>query len=355
MYRINIDGVIGFDVMAKDIRSEIKSAGSEGIDLRISSPGGAVYEGIAIFNEIMDYRRKGGKVSATVIGMAASMSSYIPLAADNFSVEDNAVYMIHNPWAMAVGDQNEMKKLSERLEAIAVVLSKEYAKKTGKPMDEIRKMMDEETYLFGNDIVKIGFADSVIPAGDGAETQEEAFAYARTNVDGMKSVLEQSPEANQLDKAVAMLGSTALTPVSAGENKSNFTEAKKSMNLTDLLKENPEAKAEYDEKISAAEAKGKEMEARIKAVAPYIGNAAYKGIDALAIKVLKGESAVAALEGAVAVLDMQKESGSVATAQEETEEVPETPAGPVAQVSTDGVIRNEEDIKATQDRLAQYL
>lgn len=355
MYRIDIDGVIGFDVMAEDVRNQLKAAGTDEIDLRISSPGGSVYEGIAIYNEIREYRRAGGKVTATAIGISASMSSYIPLAADKFLVEDNAVYMIHNPYGMVIGNQNDMKKQAELLESIANVLATAYSAKCGKPKAEIRAMMDDETFLFGDEIVKAGFADGVVPAGDGAESKDEAMAFAMTSVEMAKAKIEKEPEAQHFDKIAALLGENTKTPVSAGENKRNFTEVKKSMNLNDILKENPEAKAEYDKNITAAEAKGKELEARIDAAAPYIGNDAYKGIDALALKVLKGDSAIAALEGAVAVLDMQRESGVLAQAQGETENTPETPAGPVAHVSSDGIIRTEEDIKAASDKLAMYL
>lgn len=356
MTQITIDGVIGFDVLAKDIRAELKNANYDDIDMSISSPGGSVYEGIAIFNEIRDYIRKGGVVNARVIGLAASMASYIPLAANTVSIEDNAVWMIHNPWTIAAGNQNDMRKTADTLEGIATVLASAYVKKTGKKMSAVKKMMDEETYLFGEEIMKAGFADSIIPAGDGAENENEAFAFAHTGVESMKNAMAKNPEIHQLDKVAAMIqpvNNILNTPVSAGINT---TEVKKSMNLKDLLKDNPDAKAEYMEDMAAAEAKGKEsVSARINAAVKYIGNEAYKGIDVLAIKVLKGESEVAALDGAVAVIDMQRETSSVAAAVEETAEVPETPAGSAPVVSQDGMIRTEADIEAASAKLAAYI
>jgi ATP-dependent protease ClpP protease subunit len=205
MTRINLDGVVGWEVLAADIRAALEAAAGDDIDLTISSPGGSVYEGLAIYNAIRDYRRDGGKVTARVIGLAASMATYIPLAADEVIVEDNAVWMIHNPWSIALGDQNDMRKEADILEGIAGVLASAYVKKTEWDRQEIRSMMDAETYLFGDDIVAFGFADRVEPAGDGAEDRDEAVAMARTEVEAMKHTMKQEPERQQLDKAAAMI------------------------------------------------------------------------------------------------------------------------------------------------------
>lgn len=211
MKRIAIDGVIGWDVMAADIRAELKEAKGDDIDLIISSPGGSVYEGLAIFNAIRDYRRDaialGGKTSVTarVVGLGASMASYIPMAANKVVVEDNAIWMIHNPWSFAIGDQNDMRKEADILDGIASVLASAYVNKTGKEKSEIRDMMDVETFLFGDEIVTAGFADEVEPAGEGAEDEDDAVAMARTSIEAMKHAMQKEPEKQQMDKAAAMI------------------------------------------------------------------------------------------------------------------------------------------------------
>ncbi|MDC7218636.1 MAG: ATP-dependent Clp protease proteolytic subunit [Spirochaetales bacterium] len=205
MKRIAIDGVIGWDVLAGDVREKLDAAKGEDIDLMISSPGGSVCEGLAIYNAIRDFRKDGGKVNARVVGLAASMATYIPLAADTVSIEDNAIWMIHNPWSVVVGDQNAMKKEAEVLEGMACMIASAYVKKTGKDKAEIRECMDAETYLFGEEIKAFGFADAIEAAGDGAEDKEEAVAFARTSLQAMKNTMQTDPERQQMDKAAAMI------------------------------------------------------------------------------------------------------------------------------------------------------
>lgn len=178
---VAISGIIGLDVLAGDFREKLEAAESP-VDLIINSPGGLVSEGIAVYNAIRDYRRNGGEVNARVVGMAASMSSYIPLAADRVTVEDNAVWMIHNPRSIAIGDQREMQRTARTLEGIAGVLARAYAEKSGAPLEDIRALMDDETYFFGQEIVDAGLADAIEPAGDGTEDRAEAVAMVETAV-----------------------------------------------------------------------------------------------------------------------------------------------------------------------------
>jgi ATP-dependent protease ClpP protease subunit len=105
--KLNIDGAIGVDVFAREVREQLAAA--EGpVEILVNSPGGSVTEGVAIYNAIRDYRRAGNQVTARVVGLAASMSSYIPLAADTVTVEDNAVFMIHEPSMIALGRKSDM-------------------------------------------------------------------------------------------------------------------------------------------------------------------------------------------------------------------------------------------------------
>ena len=79
MIIISIDGVIGWDVTAETVRAELAKAKAEPITVQISSPGGSVFEGLAIYNLIKGYK---GEKSTEIIGLAASMGSYIALATE---------------------------------------------------------------------------------------------------------------------------------------------------------------------------------------------------------------------------------------------------------------------------------
>lgn len=198
---IPIDGIIGEDITARDIRAALADAGD--IGLLIHSPGGSVAEGIDIYNAIRAHRRAGHVVLATVTGLAASMATAIAMAADSVAVEDNAIWMVHNPAGIAIGDHNTMRRSAETLDALSRLLAKAYAKKTGREINAIRAEMDAETWLFGDEIKAAGYADSVIPAGDGPDNAIDARAVARTKFDAMLAKLRESEPT--IDQIAALL------------------------------------------------------------------------------------------------------------------------------------------------------
>jgi ATP-dependent protease ClpP protease subunit len=200
---VQIEGIIGLDVTARDVRNQLKDVGDEA-EILVNSPGGSVTEGVAIYNAIRDYRRGGGKATARVVGVAASMASYIPLAAESVTVEDNTILMVHEPSMLALGRKSDMERAAGILEGVSQTLARAYAEKTGRNVEDIREMMAEETYLFGEDIVLAGFADKIEPAGDGPETRDEAEALARAQVDAAMHKMGETQE--DVTQLAAMLG-----------------------------------------------------------------------------------------------------------------------------------------------------
>jgi len=156
---ISISGEIGWAVTAQSITEQLEKADGQDVVIEIASPGGAVFEGVEIFNAIRNYE---GRTEARIIGMAASMASYIPLAADKVIAEDNATFMIHNVWTIAMGDSEALMDEAERLESLNKLLAQEYIKKTGKSEKEVLEMMAAETWLYGKEIKKAGFVDGLI-------------------------------------------------------------------------------------------------------------------------------------------------------------------------------------------------
>lgn len=205
MKTIAIEGIIGWDVVASSFRKRLESAKGEDVDLIINSPGGSVWEALAIYNAIRDFRRDGGKITARVIGLAASAATYVALAADPVTIEDNAVWMVHNPWFFTLGDQNQLRKDADILEGLANLIAAAYARKTGKPAAEMHALMDDTTWLYGEEIVEAGFADSVVPAGDGAETKAQALSIAHLAMEAMKKRVTEEPEIIDREEIAALL------------------------------------------------------------------------------------------------------------------------------------------------------
>jgi len=144
------------------------------LEIRINSGGGSVIEGIAIHNAIKAYDR--GKIKVVVEGLCASIATYVAIAGDEVHVYTNTVWMIHNGWTMTQGDHAKLRETANLLERLSNVLAEGYSKKTGIPVEQIKELMDAETYYFGKEIVEAKFADASLECDSGECNIEEAKA-----------------------------------------------------------------------------------------------------------------------------------------------------------------------------------
>jgi ATP-dependent protease ClpP protease subunit len=199
---IIIDGVIGWDTYPRGIRNQLDDAKGEDIIIEISSPGGFVFDGLEIFNLLKNYE---GKVTTHMMGLAASMASYIALAGDYIKIEKNSVFMIHNARAFQVGDQNALRKTADVLEGISNLLAHEYVNRSGKSFDEIVELMNNESFFFGDEIVKEGFADEIIES-DKKPDKKQAIALAKVSIENCISAMKKSDNINSdFEKVAAFL------------------------------------------------------------------------------------------------------------------------------------------------------
>jgi len=175
----------GCGVSASDIKKQIDNAGAfDKISLRINSPGGDAFEGIAIHNLIRAQKKP---VEVCVDGLAASSASIVAMAGDTITMGSNAMMMIHNAWSVAAGNAAELRKMADTLDKVSASIAQTYVDKTGKTLDEIKSLMDDETWMSAEDCVKMSFATGV--TGD----NPEAIALAKTfkSLAKMKAVPEQ--------------------------------------------------------------------------------------------------------------------------------------------------------------------
>jgi ATP-dependent Clp protease protease subunit len=151
-------------VTAKQFAKDLKALGDvETLNIYINSPGGSVFEGTAIHNIIA--RQKARKI-VQIDGLAASIASVIAMAGDEIRIAENGMMMIHNPWALAIGDAAEMRKMADALDKIAEAIRASYLSQTGMDEEKIIALMDAETWMSAADAVEMGFADSIIEAAD---------------------------------------------------------------------------------------------------------------------------------------------------------------------------------------------
>lgn len=154
---------IGFwGITARQFVSDLQALGDVSrINLHINSPGGDVFEGIAIFNAL---KHHGAAITVHIDGIAASMASVIAMVGNPVIMPENTMMMIHKPWGFAGGDANDMRDYADLLDKMESVLIPAYADKTGKSTEEIAGMLEDETWMSGTECVALGFADQTTPS-----------------------------------------------------------------------------------------------------------------------------------------------------------------------------------------------
>lgn len=346
---IFINGVIGWDVFAKDIRNQLKEANGQDVKMLMSSPGGYIAEGLAIANLMRNYS---GKIEVEVTGMAASMATYLCMFADKVTVFDNSIFMIHNALGCMCGDYRDMNKYAELLQNMSKMLGKAYQNKTGKDEKEIRKMMDEETYLFGSEIVDEGFADDTCITnkcgGNKEEDKNIKITELKLAIENANDIMRQLGTKDDFEKVAALLPvnksvSKENLPL-AGENKTKEVIAK--MTLSEFLKSDPAAQAQYDKDLITAKSDERKLVFdELKAVSNFVGNEHYGSALNEPLKaVMCGTMPVVAFNGVVSYIDMQKATEVKAAVV--AENVPDTIAQveTVKEASKDGSVKSEADI-----------
>lgn len=164
-----IYGEIGWDVQASEVVAQIQSMDAEDITVRVNSPGGDVYDGLAIMNALIAHE---GMVTAVVEGLAASAASFIAVGgADRVVMRPTAELMIHDAMSFVGGNSDEMLRAITDLERISDNLAGIYATKAGGDSGEWRDLMKAETWYSAQEAVDVGLADAV---EDGRRVEAQA-------------------------------------------------------------------------------------------------------------------------------------------------------------------------------------
>ncbi|EOW7663426.1 ClpP-like prohead protease/major capsid protein fusion protein, partial [Escherichia coli] len=125
------------------------------------SPGGDIFEGLAIYNALKNHPAK--KI-VHIEGMAASMASFIAMCGDHIVMPENAMMMIHAPRGVTAGVSGDVRRFADLMDKLGDTMAETYAGRTGRSKQEITAMMEAETWMDGNECKANGFADEVIPA-----------------------------------------------------------------------------------------------------------------------------------------------------------------------------------------------
>ena len=152
-----------------DIGAAIDAIEADEITVSINSPGGNIFDGIAIYNAL---RAHPARIITRVDGLAASIASVIAQAGDERQMMGGSQMMIHNAWGVSIGDAVDMRKMAEVLDHQNVVIAEIYAQHSAKDAADLLDLMTAETWFTASDAVSAGLADSV--AGTPAPNASEA-------------------------------------------------------------------------------------------------------------------------------------------------------------------------------------
>jgi len=242
------------------------------LEIEIHTPGGSVFEGGRIYNELKSLRERGVHVTARINTLAASMGSVIAMGADVVEIASNGKIMIHEASGGAHGDAATLTRYAELLENISDELAEIYTEKTKMPKDEIRKLMKAETWMTAKQAIEMGFADRIFDTKTNVMSILDKFrqdAALTEKVQGLEASL-QSADNTITEMTAALTERTAdlensLTELGAVKAQLDTITAERdtlTASLTEAQSKVTELEANLVEANTSAEARAAEIVAQ---------------------------------------------------------------------------------------------
>ncbi|MGF7046391.1 ATP-dependent protease ClpP protease subunit [Paenibacillus sp. DS2015] len=211
---ITIYGIIGDSwsedsVSASDIDKALKSATGD-ILIHLNSPGGSAFDGVAIYNRLINHKEKhGAKVTVRIDGWACSAASLFPAAADEVIMGLGSMLMIHEASSFVWGTKKEMRKEADLLDELEEGIIDIYMTKANVEREEIRNMVDGETWFSAQKAVDIGFATSTATPKTTEDNKEVSQLKAQmqsiqNELQQLKNVEPQKPAPVKQNKAARL-------------------------------------------------------------------------------------------------------------------------------------------------------
>ncbi|MDY4561391.1 MAG: Clp protease ClpP [Peptostreptococcus porci] len=172
--------------LLKDVNVE------DDLTIRINSYGGSVFAGIAIYNLLKSHK---GNVNTMVDGIAASAASIIAMAGDKILMAKNSMMMIHNAWCFTSGNAKELRKVADDLDKIGDSLVETYMDKFVGTVDELKTLLDDESYLTANECIDLGLATEIVD-----NSSKDDDAQAKQNKVSILAKYRERAKLNEADK-----------------------------------------------------------------------------------------------------------------------------------------------------------
>ncbi len=199
-------------VTAAEFTKELKALSAKTITVHINTPGGDVFDGLAIYNSLKDH---GARIHVKIDGIAASIGSIIAMAGHSITMGESSFMMIHNPWALVIGNAKDMRDMALTLDKIGGSLAGVYASRAKVSKDQAQRWMDGEMWFTAEEARAVGLADDVQGAESSATAPQARFdlsGYAHIP-DALKAALPEprpQTDADSLQRMALMRKRLAL-------------------------------------------------------------------------------------------------------------------------------------------------
>ena len=192
------------------IVNQLKELDVDTINVHINSYGGDVSEGLAIYNVLREHK---AQIVTICDGFACSAASVVFMAGDRRVMQPASLLMIHNAWTVAMGNAAQLRKTADDIETITQASVEAYKKVATISEEEIKVLMDAETWILPKDAVEYGFATEIDDEDeDDDEPKQSAFGVIMRKLTAPESVLEaQEIEVNiDVDKLAKELSEVLM-------------------------------------------------------------------------------------------------------------------------------------------------
>ena len=169
------------------IVNQLKELDVDTINVHINSYGGDVAEGLAIYNVLREHK---AQIVTICDGFACSAASVVFMAGDRRVMQPASLLMIHNAWTVAMGNAAQLRKTADDIETITQASVEAYKKVATISEEEIKALMDAETWILPKDAVEYGFATEIDDEDEDDEPKQSAFGVIMRKLTAPESVLE---------------------------------------------------------------------------------------------------------------------------------------------------------------------
>lgn len=211
---------IGFGgVTANDFANELKSIQAKTINVRLNTPGGDVFDGLAIYNSL---KSNAADIHVQVDALAASIGSIIAMAGDTITMAESSFLMVHNPWALVIGNAKDMRDMAATLDKVGGSLAGIYASRAKATTEQAQAWMDAETWFTAEEAKAAGLADVVLSNKQPSDEMQAKQQFDLSGYTKVPSALARQrhtpdPTVNEQDVRRAALMRRRLALVERGE------------------------------------------------------------------------------------------------------------------------------------------